>query len=121
MRLQRYLSQSGVASRRQAEELIKSGSVTINGEVVSEAGVDVGENDRVEVMGRRVAPEKPIYRLMLKPRACLSNFEDKGERATLRRYLPTQEPGLTVVGPLDFPAEGVLLLTTPSPRKGCCS
>src|SRR5262249_10692230 len=68
--------------------------------------------DRVEVNGRRVVPEKPIYRLLLKPRACLSTLQRSGERPTLSRYLRDPEPGLQVVAPLDFPAEGVGLLTT---------
>jgi 23S rRNA pseudouridine2605 synthase len=113
MRLQRYLAQSGVSSRRQAEALIASGVVRVNGEVVKQLGTSVNEKrDRVEVSGRRVAPETLIYRLLLKPRACLSTFQRGGERPTLARYLREPEPGLQIVAPLDFPAEGVVLLTT---------
>jgi 23S rRNA pseudouridine2605 synthase len=112
MRLQRYLAQAGVASRRAAEELIASGAVRVNGQVVKELGSGVDERkDRVEVNGRRVAPEKPIYRLLLKPRACLATLERSGERPTLARFMRDPEPGLQVVAPLDFPAEGVVLLT----------
>jgi 23S rRNA pseudouridine2605 synthase len=117
MRLQKYLAQAGVASRRQAEELIRRGEVRVNGEPVAQLGVQVdGEHDRVEVQGRRVRPAAPLYRLLLKPRACLSTLNPpaRGEavRPTLARYVPDREIGWQVVAPLDFPAEGVVLLTT---------
>jgi len=113
MRLQRFLAQAGVSSRRQAEALIAAGSVRVNGDVVKQLGSSVDPaRDRVEVNGRRVVADKPIYRVMLKPRACLATLRPSGERPTLSRYLRDPEPGLQVVAPLDFPAEGVLLLTT---------
>jgi len=112
MRLQRYLAQAGVSSRRQAEYLIETGAVKVNGVLVNTLGTTVGGKDWVEVNGRRVVPETPIYRLMLKPRACLSTLSKTGDRPTLAQYLRGAEPGLQVVAPLDFPAEGVVLLTT---------
>lgn len=112
MRLQKYLAQAGVASRRHAEELIASGVVKVNGRVISEPGVVVQERDRVEVNGKRVLRLDPVYRLMLKPRECLSSLAAMGERPTLRRHLREIEPGLAVVAPLPYPAEGVILLTT---------
>lgn len=117
MRLQKLLAQSGVASRRRAEELIREGAVRVNGKVVTALGTQVDpREDRVEVEGRRVRPETPQYRLLLKPRACLATLTvPKGEgadRPTLRRYVPDVEVGWKVVAPLDFPAEGVILLTT---------
>jgi 23S rRNA pseudouridine2605 synthase len=112
VRLSRFLAQAGVSSRRKAEELIAAGAVRVNGVDVTTLASNVGEKDRVEVNGRRVFPETPIYRLLLKPRACLATLTAGGERPTLARYLRTPEPGLQVVAPLDFPAEGVVLLTT---------
>jgi 23S rRNA pseudouridine2605 synthase len=112
MRLQRYLAQAGIASRRRAEHLISAGSVTVNGTVVTAAGTLVKERDRVEVDGKRAIRVDPIYRVLLKPRACLATLTPSGERPTLRRYLKNAEPGLAIVAPLDFPAEGVILLTT---------
>jgi 23S rRNA pseudouridine2605 synthase len=112
MRLQRYLAQAGVSSRRAAEHLIATGAVKVNGVVVNTLGSSVGGKDWVEVSGRHVVPETPIYRLMLKPRACLSTLSKTGDRPTLAQYLRGAEPGLQVVAPLDFPAEGVVLLTT---------
>ena len=92
--------------------MIESGVVKVNGQVVNTLGAVVGERDRVEVEGKRVLRVDPVYRVLLKPRACLSTLEAKGERPTLRRFIHAPEPGLTVVAPLDFPAEGVVLLTT---------
>jgi 23S rRNA pseudouridine2605 synthase len=112
LRLQRYLAQAGVSSRRAAEHLIATGAVKVNGVVVNTLGSSVGGKDWVEVNGRHVVPETPIYRLMLKPRACLSTLSKTGDRPTLAQYLKGAEPGLQVVAPLDFPAEGVVLLTT---------
>ena len=112
MRLQKYLSQAAVASRRRAEHLIASGAVKVNGQVVTTPGVVVKDRDRVEVDGKRVMRVDPVYRVLLKPRECLATFGDRGERPTLRRYMHNPEPGLAVVAPLDYPAEGVVLLTT---------
>jgi 23S rRNA pseudouridine2605 synthase len=113
VRLQKFLAQAGVSSRRKAEALIASGAVRVNGEAVTTLGTSVSATkDRVEVNGRRVVPETPIYRLLLKPRACLATLAKSGARPTLARYLRDAEPGLQVVAPLDFPAEGVMLLTT---------
>jgi 23S rRNA pseudouridine2605 synthase len=113
VRLQRFLAQAGVSSRRKAEALIASGAVRVNGAAVTTLGTSVNASrDRVEVSGKRVVPETPIYRLMLKPRACLATLAPSRPRPTLARYLRDAEPGLQVVAPLDFPAEGVVLLTT---------
>jgi len=88
-----------------------SGAVRVNGVVVSTLGSTVGSHDRVEVEGRRVVADTPIYRLLLKPRACLATLAKDTKRPTLARYVRDAEPGLQVVAPLDFPAEGVILLT----------
>jgi 23S rRNA pseudouridine2605 synthase len=113
MRLQKFLAQAGVSSRRQAESLIKDGAVSVNGQAVTALGTTISEgSDRVEVNGKRVFVEKPIHRLLLKPRACLATLQPSGTRPTLRRYLRDPEPGLQVVAPLDYPAEGVVLLTS---------
>ena len=78
MRLQKFLAQAGVSSRRKAEELIASGAVRVNGVAVTTLGTSVGARDRVEVDGRRVVAEAPIYRLLLKPRACLATLTKSG-------------------------------------------
>ncbi len=113
MRLQKFLAQSGIASRRAAERLIAEGKVRVNGEPVTALGARVTDSDRVEVEGRRVRPEAPLYRILLKPRSCLSTLGPGPDgRTTLSRYVNDGELGWKVVAPLDFPAEGVVLLTT---------
>lgn len=114
MRLQKFLAQAGVASRRRAEDLIREGKVRVNGEPVSTLGARVDPHkDRIEVDGRRLRLETPLYRVLLKPRRCLATLgEGTAERPTLRRFIPDAEIGWNVVAPLDFPAEGVVLLTT---------
>jgi 23S rRNA pseudouridine2605 synthase len=119
MRLQQFLAQAGVASRRAAERLITDGKVKVNGAAVAALGTQVDpRTDRVEVEGRRVRPETPLYRVILKPRSSLATLKpvaSEGEgagRPTLARHLPDLEVGWKVVAPLDYPAEGVVLLTT---------
>src|SRR6185503_6437503 len=113
MRLARFLAQAGIASRRKAEDLIASGVVRVNGTVVATPAANVNASkDRVEVSGRRVTVDAPIYRLLLKPRACLATLSGSDGRPTLARYVRDPEPGLEVAAPLDFPAEGVVLLTS---------
>jgi pseudouridine synthase len=123
VRLQKLLAAAGVASRRRAEELIAAGAVTVNGKVITTLGVQVQERrDRIEVNGRRVHVEDPLYRLLLKPRGCLGTLtraspdkpapHENVARPTLARYVPDRELGWQVVAPLDFLAEGVILLTT---------
>jgi 23S rRNA pseudouridine2605 synthase len=117
LRLQKRLAQAGVASRRRAEEMIRKGEVTVDGKVVTELGTQVDPRaERVEVHGRRVWPETPQYRVLLKPRACLATLaptaSDTADRRSLARFIPDIEVGWHVVAPLDFLAEGVILLTT---------
>src|SRR6185436_4321765 len=114
MRLQKFLAQSGVASRRAAEKLIAEGKVKVNGVAVAALGTQVDpRKDRVELEGQRLRPEAPQYRLLLKPRACLAILDERdAERPTLAKYVEDREVGWKVVAPLDFPAEGVVLLTT---------
>jgi len=116
VRLHKFLAHAGVSSRRRAEALIASGAVRVNGVVVNTLGSNVGERDRVEVDGRRVTTDAPVYRLLLKPRACLATLTASGSRPTLVRYLRDAEPGWQVAAPLDFPAEGVVLVTSDGAR-----
>jgi len=113
VRLQKFLAQAGLASRRRAEDLIAAGSVKVNGVVVTTLGSSINPGkDRVEVEGRRVLVDDPVYRLLLKPRACLATLSARAERPTLARYVRDAEPSWKVAAPLDFPAEGVVLITS---------
>jgi 23S rRNA pseudouridine2605 synthase len=97
--------------------MIRAGEVTVDGRTITELGTQVDpQQQRVEVHGRRVRPEAPQYRLLLKPRACLATLApsaaDTAERRSIARFIPDPQVGWHVAAPLDFLAEGVLLLTT---------
>jgi 23S rRNA pseudouridine2605 synthase len=111
VRLQRYLSRAGVASRRAAEEMIRAGRVRVNDELVTAMGVRVEAGDRVEVDGREVAPEAVVWILLHKPAGYLTTRTDPGGRPTIYDLLPERLRGLFYVGRLDRDSEGLLLLT----------
>jgi 23S rRNA pseudouridine2605 synthase len=112
MRLQRFLSQAGVAARRKAEELIVAGRVKVNGKVVTELGSKVHpERDHVQVDDEGIAAEEPFYVLFNKPKGCIVAVRDDRGRPTVMDYLPNLPASVAPVGRLDFYSEGVLLLT----------
>src|SRR5688500_18760832 len=112
MRLQRYLSQSGVAARRKAEELIVAGRVQVNGVVVSELGSTVDPaHDQVMVDGQAVHPNELLYVLRNKPKGCITGMSDPEGRPTVMEWLPNLPVPVAPVGRLDYYSEGVLLLT----------
>jgi 23S rRNA pseudouridine2605 synthase len=112
VRLQKFLSQAGVASRRQGETLITSGRVRVNGTVVTELGVRVDPaRDEVQVDGRRIQPAASEWYALHKPRGYLSTRSDPEGRSTLYELLPPQLHGLFYVGRLDYDSEGLVLLT----------
>ncbi len=127
VRLQRFLSQSGVCARRKAEWLITAGKVTVNNRVVTELGTKVDpERDHVMVEGKRVSREKHVYLLLNKPKGCVTTVSDPEGRATVMELVPKDvHAKVAPVGRLDFYTEGVLLLTNDgeladallSPRK----
>lgn len=111
MRLQKYLARAGVASRRGSEDLIRAGRVRVNGQVVTEMGVKVEGDDRVEVDGRVVAPEPPMWILLHKPAGFVTTRDDPQGRPTVYDLLPDRFENLFHVGRLDLDSEGLLLLT----------
>jgi 23S rRNA pseudouridine2605 synthase len=112
MRLQKFLSRAGVASRRQAEGLMAQGRVTVNGVPAVTPGIRVDpRRDTVEVDGRRVGMESPRWILLNKPRGVLTTRKDPGGRPTVYGLLPPDARSLRYVGRLDRDTEGLLLLT----------
>ncbi|MFW5947192.1 MAG: pseudouridine synthase [Gemmatimonadota bacterium] len=111
MRLQKFLSRAGVASRRAAEQMIRDGRVRVNGEVVRQMGVKVAPDDRVEVDGRAVAPEPPAWVLLHKPAGYVTTRDDPRGRPTVYDLVPARFGSLFHVGRLDLDSEGLLLLT----------
>lgn len=111
MRLQKFLSRAGIASRRAAEDMIREGRVRVNGAVVAEMGRKVEPGDRVEVDGRAVALEAPLWVALHKPAGHVTTREDPQGRPTVYDLLPDRYSGLFHVGRLDQDSEGLLLLT----------
>ena len=111
MRLNRYLSQCGVASRRGAEEIILGGRVSINGHVITELATQVQPEDKVVVDGSPVRTETPVVLVLNKPKGYLCSRGDKHERMTIYDLLPLKYQNLHHVGRLDKDSEGLILLT----------
>lgn len=109
-RLQKVISESGIASRRKAEELIKEGKVKVNGTVVTELGTKVSEKDRVEVNGNILEKEPKEYYLLNKPRGVITTTSDDKNRKTVVDLIPTTAR-IYPVGRLDYDTTGVLILT----------
>jgi 23S rRNA pseudouridine2605 synthase len=112
MRLQKFLSRAGVASRREAERMIVAGRVRVNGSVAAELGTKVDPNrDRVELDGRQVGLAAARWIVLNKPRGVLTTRRDPGGRPTVYGLLPPDSKGLRYVGRLDRDTEGLLVFT----------
>ncbi|MDO4288881.1 MAG: pseudouridine synthase [Eubacterium sp.] len=111
MRLQKYMAQCGVASRRKSEALIAEGRVTVDGVVVTTPGYDVDPAENaVCVDGRPVAQDQKIYIMLNKPKGVVCTSEDRHADRTVMELLPHRER-LFTVGRLDKDTEGLLILT----------
>jgi len=112
MRLQKYLAESGVASRRASEEVILAGRVSVNGRIVQTLGTKIrpGE-DRIEVDGQPVRARRKLYIALNKPPGFLCTRKDPLERQTVVDLLPREWQHLSSVGRLDRDSEGLLFLT----------
>ena len=113
MRLQKYLAQCGVASRRAAEKMISDGLVSVNGRTVTEMGFQIDEqSDHVCVDGRTVSPEsEKHYLAYYKPVGEVTTVSDPEGRATVMDHFRDYPVRLFPVGRLDYDSEGLLLLT----------
>jgi len=109
MRLNAFLARAGVASRRRADELIKAGRVTVNGEP-GQLNTVVGARDRVELDGREVTRQRLRYVLLHKPAGAVTTARDPQGRPTVVELVPA-EPRVVPVGRLDVDTTGALLLT----------
>jgi len=111
-RIAKALARAGLASRRDAEEMVTQGRVTVNGRVINSPALDITKNDVVLVDGKPL-PERERTRLFLyhKPRGLMTTHDDPEGRPTVFDNLPEGLPRLISVGRLDFNTEGLLLLT----------
>lgn len=112
IRLNRYLAQSGICSRREADDLIKAGVVTVNGQVVTELGTKVMPGDKVHYGGQRISMETKRYVLLNKPKGFITTTEDERDRRTVMALVAAACPErIYPVGRLDRNTTGVLLMT----------
>lgn len=112
VRLQKFLAEAGVASRRGGESIILEGRVTVNGQLIQELGAKIDPvHDHVTVDGRPLKVRRKIYVAINKPRGCLSTRSDPEKRATVLDFLPAEWKTLYPVGRLDYESEGLLFLT----------
>ena len=110
MRLNAYLARAGVASRRKADELIKAGRVTVNGEP-GQLNTFVGKQDRVELDGKPLARQSLAYVLLHKPAGVVTTASDPHSRATVVELVSDYAIRIVPVGRLDADTTGALLLT----------
>jgi 23S rRNA pseudouridine2605 synthase len=112
MRLNRYLAIAGIASRREADELIKAGLVTVNGEVVTEMGIKVKPTDDVRYGGTRIKAEKKVYIVMNKPKGFITTVSDpKARKTVMDLFAGKINERIYPVGRLDRATTGVLMFT----------
>jgi 23S rRNA pseudouridine2605 synthase len=112
VRLQKFLADAGVASRRAGEQLILAGRVTVNGEPAGQLGVKVDPvHDHVAVDGKPVRARRKLYVALHKTRGCVCSRNDEFGRPTIYDLLPKEWDNLYSVGRLDYDTEGLIFLT----------
>lgn len=111
IRINKFLADSGITSRRKAEELIRQGRVEVNENVVDDLSFKIDpEKDIVSVDGERMKPKQHIYLLLNKPKGVITSTSDEKKRRTVTDLINTRDK-IFPVGRLDYNTTGVLLLT----------
>ncbi len=112
MRINKYLAQSGLASRRKAEELVTSGRVKVNGKVIHDLATDIKPSDLVFVDGKNVrASTNFVYYKLNKPKGYLTTVSDDKDRKTVMSLMRGVHARVFPIGRLDYDTEGLLLMT----------
>jgi 23S rRNA pseudouridine2605 synthase len=112
VRLQKFLADAGIASRRASEEIIVAGRVEVNGKPIRILGTKIDPaRDNVVVDGSPIKAKKKLYLALHKPRGYLCSRKDERERRTLSDLLPKEWSNVYSVGRLDFDSEGLIFLT----------
>lgn len=111
-RLQKFLSENGIASRREAEDLIVKGRVKVNGKVVTTLGTKVSDQDNVEVDDKEVLiQENRVYYLLNKPEGYISSTQDEAGRKTIKDLMVGVKERIYPVGRLDYDTSGLIIFT----------
>ena len=119
LRLNQFIAHSGICSRRQADDYIKAGLVSINGEVVSEMGIKIKPGDVVKYNGESIRTEKKVYILLNKPKDYVTSLDDEQGRRTVIDLISKACPERVYpVGRLDRNTTGVMLLTNDGELTG---
>jgi 23S rRNA pseudouridine2605 synthase len=112
VRLQKFLAEAGVASRRAGERIILAGRVRVNGQPVARLGFTVDpQHDQVTVDGKRIQARRKLYVALHKPRGCVCSRKDEHGRPTIYELLPPEWTTVNSVGRLDYDTEGLIFLT----------
>jgi 23S rRNA pseudouridine2605 synthase len=112
IRLNKFIANSGISSRREADELIKMGLISVNGKIISELGYKVNPGDEVRYESKVLRAEKPVYVLMNKPKGFITTTEDPQERKTVMHIIGSAvKERIYPIGRLDRNTTGLLLLT----------
>lgn len=112
LRLNKFIANSGICSRREADVLIQHGEIQVNGEVIKELGHKVNKTDKVIYKGKNINPEKPVYLLLNKPKDFITTTEDPMDRKTVMHLISNAcEERIFPVGRLDRNTTGLLLFT----------
>lgn len=113
MRLNKYIAECGVASRRGADKLISDGAVKVNNKTVTTLGIDINtDNDTVTVNGQKITlVNRYVYIMLNKPKGCVTTVKDDKGRKTVMDYIPQKDKRLFPIGRLDYDTEGLVLLT----------
>ncbi len=112
MRLNKYIANSGICSRREADRLIEAGAVSVNGQIVTELGIKVGPGDKVQYGDQTINREKPRYVLLNKPKGYITTVDDPDKRKTVMSLVAGAcKERIYPVGRLDRNTTGLLLFT----------
>lgn len=112
VRLQKYLAEAGVASRRKCEELIAQGKIEVNGQIVTVPGTKINGSEIIKVDGREIRQEqRKVYVLLNKPAGYISTAKDQFSRKTVLDLVSTVKERIYPVGRLDYDTSGLIMLT----------
>jgi 23S rRNA pseudouridine2605 synthase len=112
MRINKYIAQSGLCSRRKADELIEEGKVKVNGKTITQLGFYIRTKDKVEVEGKLIVPAQKLeYYRLYKPAGYITTTNDERERKTIYDLIPKELHYLKPAGRLDKDSTGLIILT----------